>query len=382
MPTDLRKLKVAVVHDWLNGFRGGEQVLDAILETFPQAELFTLFYTPGTLNERIEKRPIHSSFLNHLPKNHKYYRFLLPLFPMAIERLNVQDFDLVLSSSHCVAKGIIPNPRSLHICYSFTPMRYAWDRYLDYFGGSFLEPLFYPFLHYLRMWDISSSNRVDYFLTLSQWVKNRIHKYYRRDSHVIYPFANLEHFRPSLGEKGDYYLIVSAFAPYKRVDLAIQACQKLERRLVIIGAGQDESKLKSLAGPTTEFLGRAPLAVLSEMYAGAKALLFPGQEDFGITPLEAMASGTPVIAFKQGGVTETVVEGETGLFFSEQTVESLCESILKFEAMPVIPKEKCVSQAALFSREAFLSNFQSFVSDAWEFHHRKESDSNLPIYTP
>lgn len=371
MPTELRKLKVAVVHDWLNGFRGGEQVLDAILEVFPQAELFTLFYTPGTLNERIEQRTIHTSFLNRLPKNHKYYRFLLPFFPMAIEKLNVQDFDLVLSSSHCVAKGIIPNPRSLHICYSFTPMRYAWDRYLDYFGGSFLEPLFYPILHYLRMWDVTSSSRVDYFLTLSDWVKKRIRKYYRRDSHVIYPFANLEHFRPRLGEKGDYYLIVSAFAPYKRVDLAIRACQKLGRRLVIIGGGQDEKKLKILAGPTTEFLGRAPLSVLSETYAGARALLFPGQEDFGITPLEAMASGTPVIAFNQGGVTETVVEGKTGLFFREQTVESLCEAILKFESTEAISKDKCVAQAARFSRESFLNSFRSFVSDAWDFHNQK-----------
>jgi len=380
MLTNLNQLRVAVVHDWLNGFRGGEQVLDAVLEVFPQAELFTLFYTPGTLNSRIENRPIHTSFLNSIPGAQRFYRFLLPLFPMAIEKIDVQEFDLVISTSHCVAKGIIPRPNALHICYSFTPMRYAWDRYSDYFAKSFLQPFIYPFLHYLRTWDVSSSARVDYFLTLSRWVKQRIKKYYRREAFVIYPFVNLEHFRPAAGEKGNYYLIVSAFAPYKRVDLAIQACQRLGRRLVIIGGGQDESKLKSLAGPTTEFLGKAPLKVLTEMYAGAKALIFPGQEDFGITPLEAMASGTPVIAFNQGGVTETVIAGETGIFFNDQTVDGLVSAILEFESLKMNSKEQCLKRAALFSREQFIIQLRRFTEQAWT-HHLENATSPTENHT-
>jgi len=368
MPTDLKNLKVAVIHDWLNGMRGGEHVLDAILEIFPQAELFTLFYSPGKLNSRIENRPIHASFLNRLPRVEKYYRFLLPFFPLAIERFDLNGFDLVISSSHCVAKGVIPRPNALHVCYSFTPMRYAWDRYLDYFGTTILEPILYPFLHYLRIWDVSSSARVDHFLTLSNWVKGRIQRYYRRNSQVIYPFFNPGQFSPTKGKKGNFYLVVSAFGPYKKIELAIQACEQLGRKLIIIGSGQQERYLRSLAGPNTTFLGKAPLKTLKEMYSEAKALLFPGQEDFGITPLEAMASGTPVIAFNQGGVTETVVPNETGLFFNEQTVESLSQAILDFESMENHWAEACVKRSYCFTRDLFLKHFSDFVEKAWQNH--------------
>lgn len=368
MHTNLKTIRVAVIHDWLNGMRGGEQVLDAILELFPQAELFTLFYTPGKLNPRIENRPIHCSFLNRLPWVNRYYRFLLPLFPLAIENFKLNQFDLVISSSHCVAKGVIPSPHSLHICYSHTPMRYAWDSASDYFKTKLISLLVKPFLHYLRLWDTTSSSRVDYFLANSKWVQSRIGKYYRRDSFLIYPFYNSESFRCEKGERGDFYLIVGAFAPYKRIDLAIQACERMNRRLIIIGSGQEEQHLKSLSGPNTTFLGRADHETLQEMYCGARALIFPGLEDFGITPLEAMASGTPVIAFKKGGATETVLPNQTGVFFEEQTVESLCDALTRFESLDHSWREACVEQATQFTREKFLLNFWKFTEAAWNAH--------------
>ncbi|MFM8269155.1 MAG: glycosyltransferase [Pseudomonadota bacterium] len=361
MPTSYQNLKVAIIHDWLTGMRGGEQVLDAILELFPNAELFTLLYSPGKLNTRIENRPIHVSFLNRLPRVEKYYRFLLPFFPLAIERFDLNRFDVIISSSHCVAKGVIPRPDALHVCYCHTPMRYIWDRTHDYFKSQVLQPLFAPALHYLRIWDTSSSNRVDYFIANSNWTRSRIRKYYRREASVLNPFFTANLFLPLNPLKESYYLVVSAFAPYKRIDLAIQACNKLNRKLIIIGNGQEDKKLRSMAGPQITFLGKAPLETLKEMYAGAKALLFPGQEDFGITPLEAMASGTPVIAFNQGGVTETVVENKTGLFFKEQTVESLCEAILKFESMEKEWRDDCVNQSQLFTRDLFQKKFAEFM---------------------
>lgn len=368
MPTNLKTIRVAIVHDWLNGMRGGEKVLDAILELFPQAEIFTLFYTPGKLNERIESRPIHCSFLNRLPWVNKYYRFLLPLFPLAVENFNLNNFDLVISSSHCVAKGVIPAPHALHICYSHTPMRYAWDSASDYFKTKLISILVKPFLHYLRLWDTASSSRVDYFLANSKWVQSRIRKYYRRDSFLIYPFYNVDGFRCEKGERGDFYLLVGAFAPYKRIDLAIQACERMNRKLIIIGSGQEEHYLRTLSGPNTTFLGKADHQTLREMYCGAKALIFPGLEDFGITPLEAMASGTPVIAYKMGGAIETVVLDRTGVFFNEQSVESLCEAITNFESRNQNWSEACVQQAHQFTRERFLLSFWKFTEAAWSAH--------------
>lgn len=364
---DLTNARVAIIHDWLNSFRGGERVLEAICELFPNAEIFTLFYRPGKVGSVISKHKIHTSFLNRLPKNHRYYRYLLPLFPAAIERFDLTDFDLVISSSHCVAKGVLVPPRSLHICYCYTPMRYAWDRYADYFGGGLKELLIFPFIHYLRMWDVTSSARVDRFIADSRWAGKRIEKYYRRDSQVVYPFVDLEAFKPSSDDKReDYYLAASAFAPYKRLDLAIEACNKLDRPLYIVGTGQDEARLKSLAGKQTRFLGRITDDEFRRVFSKARALLFPGEEDFGITPLEAMACGTPVIAFGRGGATETVVDGETGLFFDEQTVDSLCGAISEFErrAKDFDPR-RCRARAELFRRDEFQRQFRGVVTELW-----------------
>lgn len=352
--------RVAIIHDWMNGFRGGEQVLDALVEIYPDAEIFTLFYTPGTLNERIESRPIHASLLNKIPGARFFYRHLLPLFPWAIERFDLSGFDLVISSSHCVAKGVIPAPGALHVCYCHTPMRYAWDRYQDYFGKSKLEPLISLFMHYLRTWDVVSSHRVDHFIANSEYIRSRIARCYRRDSQVVYPPLETARFSPTRGDRGDYYLIVSAFAPYKRIDLAIQACEKLKRKLFVVGTGQDERQLKALAGDNTVFLGRLPHSELNDLLAGAKALLFPGEEDFGIAPLEAMAAGTPVIAYGKGGALETIIPHVTGLLFDEQTVESLESAILECETRKFLP-EACVKQAQRFSRDRFQREIRETI---------------------
>jgi glycosyltransferase involved in cell wall biosynthesis len=360
MPTDISKLKVAIVHDWLVTARGGERVLDALCELFPQAELFTLFCRKGQNTSRVESHTIHTSFLNRFPRVERYYRYLLPLMPLAVEKLPLQGFDLVISSSHCVAKGVIPDPTALHVSYCYTPLRYAWDQSHHYFSG-LKAALVSPVLHYLRMWDVSAAARVDRFVAISDFVGKRIEKYYRRSSDVVFPFVDLQRFKRVHGERGDYYLMVTAFAPYKRVELAIQACERLGRRLVIVGGGQEADRLRKLGGAHTEFLGNLPDDQIPDLYAGARALLFPGVEDFGITPLESMASGTPVIAYGAGGALETIEDGKTGIFFHEPTAESLAQAILKFENLNFPWAENCRERAQFFSRSRFQNEFMGIV---------------------
>jgi glycosyltransferase involved in cell wall biosynthesis len=315
--------------------RGGERVLETLCEIFPQAHLYTLLHHPGTVSSIIEKMPIHTSFIQNLPFSKQGYRRYLPLFPMAIERFDLKGYDLILSCSHCVAKGIIPPPDALHISYLLTPMRYAWDMYEEYFGGkrSRVIPLV---VHYLRMWDVTSSQRVDHFLCISKHVKNRIMKFYRREAEVIYPPVDINRFRVQ-EKKEKFFLIVSSFAPYKRVDLAVEAFNRLGYSLKIIGSGPKEKRLKSMARSNVAFLGWQPDEIVSEYYSKCRALIFPGEEDFGIVPLEAMASGRPVIAYGRGGVLETMIpyspeEGRdpTGLFFHEPTVDSLIDGVERF----------------------------------------------------
>jgi len=356
------KHKVAIVHDWLIGFRGGEKVLEAVLELYPEADLFTLFYNPEKLPATITRHHVQTSFLNKFPGVEKYYRYLLPLFPMAIERFDLTGYDLVISTSHCVAKGAIPSPGAKHLCYCFTPSRYLWDRYKDYFGDHPLEPLIHVIVHWLRSWDVSSSSRVDRFVADSNWARMRIEKYYRRNAEVIFPFAALDHFVLSTEKRESFYLVISALVPYKRIDLAIRACNELGRELRIIGKGPEESRLREMAGPTVKFLGGAPDEVLKESYSKARALLFPGEEDFGITPLEAMACGTPVIALGRGGALDTVIPGETGLLFAEPTVHALKEAIETFETQS-FSAQKCRAQAERFTRESFLTQLKHSIGD-------------------
>jgi glycosyltransferase involved in cell wall biosynthesis len=355
--------RVALVHDWLLTYRGGEKVLEALCELYPHAEIFTLFHRKGSVGKIIERHPIHTSELSRLPGADKYYRFLLPLFPQAIERFDLTDFDLVISTSHCVAKGVLVGPNSLHVCYCLTPMRYAWDKSRDYFPK--LHGAVSPVLHYLRLWDAASANRADLFVTLSDWVRGRIQKYYRRNAEVVYPFVDLETYRPDPDvTDGEYYLAAGAFAPYKRVDLAIEACRRLKRPLWIVGGGQSAAKWKALSrGADVRFLGNISDDELRRVYSGAKALLFPGEEDFGITPLESMACGKPVIAYGVGGATETVIDGVTGLHFAPQTVDGLCEAMLEFEKhRSRFTPEACRRQAEKFTKDRFKRGFVRVVN--------------------
>ncbi|PJZ53988.1 glycosyltransferase [Leptospira adleri] len=322
-------MKVAIIHDWLNGMRGGELVLDSLLKIYPSADLFTLFYTPGKLNPRIEQRKITTAFTNNLPFKDTKYRWYLPLFPTAIESLDLKGYDLVISSSHCVAKGVITDPDSFHFSYVHSPMRYVWDLYYDYFpsrkGLKFFA--FELISNYLRTWDAASSSRVDSFWSNSEFVARRIRKFYRRESEVIFPPCLPEKWKVVSEKKDDFYLIVSAFAPYKRIDLAIEAFRKNGKRLVLIGGGQEFKKLTSHLPKNIEVLPHLKREEVLEYYKKAKAFIFPGMEDFGIAPVEAQAYQTPVIAFGKGGALETVISGKTGIFFQEQTVESLNEAI-------------------------------------------------------
>jgi len=330
-------MKVALIHDWLTGMRGGERCLEVFCEIFPQAQLYTLLHIPGSVSPLIEKMAIKTSFIQNLPFSKKGYRKYLPLFPMAIERFNLKGYDLILSCSHCVAKGIIPPPDALHISYMLTPMRYAWDMYGEYFGEN-KKKIIPFFIHYLRMWDVTSSQRVDNFLCISNHVANRITKYYRREAEVIHPPVDTNRFKIQ-GEKEDFFLIVASFAPYKKVGLAVTAFGQLGYPLKIIGSGPEEKRLKSMAPSNAEFLGWQPDEVVANCYSRCRALIFPGEEDFGIVPLEAMASGRPVIAYGKGGALETIVpysqknkrgKTPTGIFFYEQTVSSLVEAVKQF----------------------------------------------------
>jgi glycosyltransferase involved in cell wall biosynthesis len=337
-------MKVAIIHDWLTGMRGGENTLEVFCDLFPGADLYTLIHRKGSVSAKIESLPIRTSFLQQIPGAVKRYRRFLPLMPAAIERFDLSSYDLVLSSSHCVAKGVITRPETLHVCYCYTPMRYAWESHHRYFPDGRLGPvarwLLPPVFTYLRMWDVTSAARVDRFVAISEAVRGRIRKYYGRDSAVIHCPVDTGRFQASSG--GDYYLVVSAFAPYKRIDLAIEAAGRLGLRLKVAGVGQDEGRLRKLAasypGANIEFLGWKTGRELEALYEGCRAFLFPGEEDFGIAPVEAMASGRPVIALAQGGALETIVgaddaEGRppTGVFFEEESAESLCGAIRTFE---------------------------------------------------
>jgi glycosyltransferase involved in cell wall biosynthesis len=330
-------MKVAIIHDWLTGMRGGERCLEVFCELFPLADLYTLLHIPGSVSPFIEKMPIKTSFIQKLPFSKGSYRKYLPLFPMAIERFNLKGYDLILSCSHCVAKGIIPPPDALHSAYVLTPMRYAWDMYGEYFGKN--RNRLIPFvIHYLRMWDVTSSQRVDNFLCISRHVQHRIMKYYRRDSEVIYPPVEISRFRVG-NKKGDFFLIVSSLVPYKNIRLAVEAFNRLGYPLRIIGRGPEEKRLRAIAKANIEFIGWQADEVVAKNYSACRALIFPGEEDFGIVPLEAMGCGRPVIAYGKGGILETVINYDqsprpggdaTGLFFHEQNVESLIAAVERF----------------------------------------------------
>lgn len=358
-------MRVALVHDYLTQLGGAERVLGALMELYPHAPVFTLLADPKLMSD--EKR-IRTSFLQHMPGARRHHRYFPLLMPLAAEQFDLRAFDIVLSASHSFGKGVITGPNTLHISYCFTPIRYVWDdshRYVREFSASrFFQKLAPLALSYIRLWDYYAAQRVDEYVTLSDYVARRIAKYYRRRATVIAPPVDVDRF--SVSEKNDnYYLIVSRLVPYKRIDIAIAACQQLGRRLLIAGTGPEEGELKSQAGRTTEFLGFVADEELPALYAGARALLFPQEEDFGITPLEAAAAGKPTIAFAAGGALETIIPGVTGLFFAQQTSTSLAHAILAFEQRSW-EAHHVRAQAELFRRQVFLHKMKELVEDKWK----------------
>jgi glycosyltransferase involved in cell wall biosynthesis len=377
MTQKLAGLRVAINHYWFNGYGGGERVIEALAEVFPQADFFSLLAAEDHDVPALRNRRLTTSFVGKLPGATRWHRHFLPLYPFALEQFDFSDYDLVISSESGPAKGIITSPRTCHICYCHSPMRYIWDMYHD--SRNSMNPvtraIFSLTAHYMRLWDLSTAARVDYFVANSRYIAARIRKCYRRESTVIHPPANVS--GGYIADKiEDYYLVVSRFVPYKRVDLAIQACNQLRRRLRVVGDGPEYKTLKRMAGPSVEFLGRLSEDSLHEVYARCRALLFPGEEDFGIVPVEAQSHGRPVIAYGRGGALETVageiacdydIAHSTGVFFENPTADSLGEAILRFERVEGQFRPEFIrSSVERFSLERFKTEIAAFVLEKME----------------
>ena len=375
-------VRVALVHDWLTGMRGGERCLEVFAELFPTADLFTLLHVPGSVARVIERRRITTSFIQRLPAAATRYRQYLPLFPAAIARFDLRGYDLVLSSSHCVAKGVRVGPGALHVSYCYTPMRYVWDLYDDYFGprsgsGPLVRTAMPAVAAALRRWDRRTSAGVHHFVAISAHVARRIRRCYGREADVIHPPVDVARFDVADESPGEFYLVVSALAPYKRIDLAITAAGRLGRRLLVVGTGPEERRLRALAGPGVEFLGWRSDAEIASLYRRCRAVLFPGEEDFGIVPLEAMAAGRPVIALAAGGALETVVDlgrdddAPTGVLFEAQTAEALAEAMLKLEASAGRFSPKALrARAEAFDRPRFKEQVAAYLEMRLAAHGR------------
>jgi len=346
-------LRVALVHDWLNGMRGGERVLEHFCALFPNADLFTLLLDRPRLSPAIARMNIVESPFARLPQARRRYRHYLPLMPAYIKRLPTADYDLVLSTSHCVAKAAPRPRRGLHLSYVFSPMRYVWDHFADYLGKNQLQNAGLRALRpIMQRWDRRSAARVDSFAADSSHIAAKIERFWGRSAETIHPAVELDRFVPDGAPPDDYFLVVSAFVPYKRIDRAIRAANLAKARLVVVGGGPEEGALRAIAGPTVEFAGRVPDADLPRYYQRARALLFPAIEDFGITALESMACGRPVLALRGGGVSETVLEGQTGAFFEDPDAKSLARLLRRHED-GTYRTARIRARAEEFSPEAF-----------------------------
>ncbi|GIM30240.1 glycosyl transferase [Clostridium polyendosporum] len=359
-------MKVALVHEWLTNMAGSERVVINFKELYKEAPIYTTMYNPEKLDKELQDIDVRTSFLQKkVKKGHQRY---LPFMPMAFESFDLNGYDVVLSSSSSCAKGVVTNPSTMHVCYCHTPMRYAWEFYYEYADktdiGKFKKLFLKYFMNYMRMWDRLAADRVDYFIANSENVARRIWKHYRKESVVIHPPVRCKLF--NIGkEDGDFFLILSRLVAYKRLDLAVEAFNELGLPLVIIGDGEEREKLQSMAKGNIIFLGRQPDEVIKEYYSKCRAFVFPGEEDFGITPLEAQASGRPVIAYGKGGALETVIEGKTGIFFNDQTVTSLVDAVKEFEKMS-FDKLEIRKHAETFDEEIFKKKIESFINEKYE----------------
>lgn len=362
-------MKIALIHDWLPFMGGAERVLSNFIELYPNAPIYTTICNKDKLDTPIKDADIRITQLQKGKKNIENHRKLFPFMPTAIEGINFNEYDIVLSSSSSVAKGIVTAPNTMHICYCHSPMRYGWEFSHEYAGkmsgtkGIKSKILSY-FLTAIRLWDNCSADRVDYFIANSENVARRIWKHYRRESVVIHPPVRCNLFKPTDIDE-DYFLVLSRLQEYKRIDLAIEAFNKNGLPLVVIGDGPDREKLEKMAKSNIKFLGRQPDEVIKEYYSKCRAFIFPGEEDFGITPLEAQASGRPVIAYGKGGALETVVENVTGVFFKEQTVEDLLEAIEKFQNLK-FDKVKIRENAERFDEDIFKRKLKMFIESKYE----------------
>lgn len=359
LPTLQTAPRVALIHYWLVGMRGGEKVLEALCRMYPEADIYTHVYSPEHISETINRHRVFETSVGRLPFAKKMYQSYLPFMPRALEEIDLTGYDLVISSEAGPAKGVIVPPDAFHLCYCHSPMRYLWDQYHIYRNSAgFLQRVMMPFLaHRLRSWDVTSAARVDQFVANSNHVAARIKKYWRRDAAVVHPPAELDAFKPANpSQVGDFYLWVGELAPYKRPDIMIEAFNKLGLPLVVVGGPEKtREKLEATAKDNITFLGRADFDVLRDHLARCRALIFPGEEDFGIVPVEAMASGRPVIAYDRGGARDTVVQGKTGLLFKEQTAEALMAAVQAFEAKNLydVDVDAVVAHAAQFTEAAF-----------------------------
>ena len=360
-------MKVAIVHDWFVTYAGAERVVEQLLELYPEADLFsTVDFLPEGQRDFIKNKKIHTTFIQHLPGARKHYRSYLPLMPLAIEQLDLSGYDLIISSSSCVSKGVITGPDQVHICMCYTPVRYAWDlqhQYLQEAGmakglKSWIARII---LHYIRMWDLRTVNNVDHFIAISHYIERRIKKYYRRESTVIYPPVDVDKFE-LCEEKEDYYLTASRMVPYKKIKLIVEAFNEMpDKKLVVIGDGPEFAKTKAIARENITMMGYQPYEVLKEKMQHAKAFVFAAEEDFGITPIEAQACGTPVIAYGKGGALETIKENETGIFFYQQDVESIVDAVTRLEAMEVTDPQKCRENAERFAIRRFKEETHEYI---------------------
>ncbi|WP_457623725.1 glycosyltransferase family 4 protein [Persephonella sp.] len=361
-------MKTAIVHDWIVDIGGAENCLKEIYSLYPTSDVYTLLSKKESVSRlSIPLEKVTESFIKNLPKAETKYRNYLMFFPLAIEQFDLSEYDVIISSSHAVAKGVLTNANQLHICYCYTPIRYAWDLYHQYLKEANLisgikGKIAKTILHYIRIWDLSTVNRVDHFIAISNYISRRIKKVYGRESTVIYPPVEVDKFE-LYTKKEDFYLTASRMVPYKKIDLIVEAFSKIpDKKLVVIGDGPDFEKIKKKAGKNVELLGYQPFEVLKDYMQRAKAFIFAAEEDFGIIPVEAQACGTPVIAFGKGGATETVIDGETGIFFKKQSVESLIEAVKNFEDVEdKFDFQKIRKNAERFSKERFKKEIKEFI---------------------